>query len=148
LTGRISFVATQPEGSDGLPPLVLGTGTFNNVYDNSANVTGDQFLRITRLALRYGINAFDTGMALSSEGFTCADIHSIAPHYHPSEIVLGKALKALRNEYPRESYQIITKTGKYSPMRADHDLSEKMIRLCVERSLERFETDYLDVVCE
>ncbi|KAJ9107741.1 hypothetical protein QFC21_001202 [Naganishia friedmannii] len=109
------------------------TGTFGNIYDTAArvtDVTGDQFLRITRLALRYGINAFDT-----------------APHYHPSEIVLGKALKALRGEHPRESYQIITKTGKYSSMRADHDLSEKMIRLCVERSLKRFETDYLDVVC-
>ncbi|KAJ9115869.1 hypothetical protein QFC22_005011 [Naganishia vaughanmartiniae] len=125
----VQGIKLKPEGSDGLPPLVLGTGTFNNIYDTSANVTGDHFLRITRLALRYGINAFDT-----------------APHYHPSEIVLGKALKALRPEYPRESYQIITKTGKYSPMRVDHDLSEKMIRLCVERSLKRFETDYLDVV--
>lgn len=76
-----------------------------------------------------------------------ADLRS-APHYHPSEIVLGKALKALRTEFPRESYQIITKTGKYSPFLKDHDLSENMTRLCVERSLKRFETDYLDVVCE
>lgn len=70
-----------------------------------------------------------------------------APHYHPSELVLGSALKALRKEYPRESYQILTKTGKFSPARKDHDLSENMTRLCVERSLRRFETDYLDVVC-
>lgn len=71
----------------------------------------------------------------------------LAPHYHPSEIVLGSALKALRKEFPRESYSIITKTGKFSPARKDHDLSERMTRLSVERSLKRFETDYLDVVC-
>ena len=70
-----------------------------------------------------------------------------APHYHPSELVLGSALKALRKEFPRESYQILTKTGKFSPSRKDHDLSENMTRLCVERSLKRFDTDYLDVVC-
>jgi D-arabinose 1-dehydrogenase len=82
----------------------------------------------------------------SRMNYGCANFRS-APHYHPSEIVLGKALKALRKEFPRESYQIITKTGKYSPFLKDHDLSENMTRLCVERSLKRFETDYLDVVC-
>jgi D-arabinose 1-dehydrogenase len=126
--------------------LVLGTGTFSNLYDDSTSVTNDVFLRITRLSLRYGINAFDTGRPLK-EYYGYAKFRS-APHYHPSEIVLGKALKALRQEFPRESYHIITKTGKYSPFLKDHDLSENMTRLCVERSLKRFETDYLDVVCE
>jgi D-arabinose 1-dehydrogenase len=100
---------------------------------------------MTRLSLRYGANAFDTGKC---SAVSCTSLTLAAPHYHPAEIVLGKALKALRAEYPRESYQIITKTGKFSPMLKDHDLSENMTRLCVERSLKRFETDYLDVVCE
>ncbi|KAI5451161.1 hypothetical protein NCC49_002037 [Naganishia albida] len=125
----IDGIKLESHRADGLPPLVIGTGTFSNLYDDSANVTDNVFLRMSRLSLRYGANAFDT-----------------APHYHPSEIILGKALKALRDEYPRESYQIITKTGKFSPMLKDHDLSENMTRLCVERSLKRFETDYLDVV--
>ncbi|KAJ9108058.1 hypothetical protein QFC20_003627 [Naganishia adeliensis] len=125
----IAGIKLESHRLDGLPPLVIGTGTFSNLYDDSASVTDNVFLRMTRLSLRYGVNAFDT-----------------APHYHPSEIVLGKALKALRNEYPRESYQIITKTGKFSSMLKDHDLSENMTCLCVERSLRRFETDYLDVV--
>jgi hypothetical protein len=51
----------QSHRGDGLPPLVIGTGTFSNLYDESANVTDNAFLRITRLSLRYGANAFDTG---------------------------------------------------------------------------------------
>lgn len=39
---------------------------------------------------RYGIRAFDT-----------------SPFYGPSEIVLGNALKALENDFPRSSYQIV-----------------------------------------
>lgn len=39
---------------------------------------------------RYGIRAFDT-----------------SPYYGPSEIVLGNALEALENEFPRSSYQIV-----------------------------------------
>lgn len=39
---------------------------------------------------RYGIRAFDT-----------------AAFYGPSEIILGTALKALENEFPRSSYQIV-----------------------------------------
>jgi len=86
-------------------------------------------LRVTRLALRYGINAFDT-----------------SPSYHPSELILGQALQSLRSEYPRSSYKIITKCGKYGPLPEDHVLDEKTVRASVERSLRRFGTDYLDVV--
>lgn len=86
---------------------------------------------MTRLALRYGITAFDT-----------------APHYHPSEIILGKCLYALKDEFPRDKYSIITKCGKYSPRKEDHVLDEDLLRACVERSLKRFKTDYLDVICE
>lgn len=71
-----------------------------------------------------------------------------APHYHPSEIILGNALAALKDEYPRESYTLITKAGKYGPRVADHDYSPDVIKASVERSLRRLQTDYLDVVCE
>jgi D-arabinose 1-dehydrogenase len=86
---------------------------------------------MTRLALQYGITAFDT-----------------APHYHPSEKILGASLKSLEHEYPRGSYKIITKCGKYSPKREDHLLDEETLRGSIKRSLRRFGTDYLDVVCE
>lgn len=48
----------------------------------------------------------------------------------------------------RGDYQIITKCGKYSPAREDHNLEGEVVRACVERSLRRFETDYIDVMCK
>jgi len=114
-----------------MPPLVMGGGTFSTIYgDDVFTNRSSEYLRMTRLALRYGITAFDT-----------------APHYHPSEIILGKCFHALRDEFPRESYSIITKCGKYSPMKKDHTLDEDLVVACVERSLRRFKTDYLDVIC-
>lgn len=132
LTEAMKIVKTT-RLSDGLPPLFLGCGTFAPFYDGGLDKQTDLPLRIVRLALRYGITAFDT-----------------APSYYPSEVILGKALKALAEEFPRESYQIITKVGKYGPNLADHvlDLEGEMTRKCVERSLRRMHTDYLDTVCE
>ena len=109
----------------------MGGGTFSKIYgDDVFTNRSSEYLRMTRLALRYGITAIDT-----------------AHHYHPSEIILGKCLYALREEFPRESYSIITKCGKYSPMKKDHILDEDLVVACVERSMRRFKTDYLDAVC-
>jgi D-arabinose 1-dehydrogenase len=44
----------------------------------------------TELIFSYGIRSFDT-----------------SAYYGPSEIVLGTALKALRNEFPRSSYKLV-----------------------------------------
>lgn len=63
---RSLLTASQSHRLDGLPPLVIGTGTFSNLYDDSASVTGNVFLRMTRLSLRYGVNAFDTGVYLTA----------------------------------------------------------------------------------
>lgn len=73
---------------------------------------------------------------------------TLAPYYHPSEIILGRALEAVRDEFPRESYTLITKTGKYGPKVKDHIYDSETTRQSVERSLKRLHTDYLDVVCE
>lgn len=70
-----------------------------------------------------------------------------APHYHPSEIILGHALAALP-EFPRESYSIITKCAKYGARVDEHVYEPDVVRRSVERSLRRLQTDYLDVVCE
>lgn len=71
---------------------------------------------------------------------------NLAPWYHPSEIILGNALAAL--DYPRASYHIITKVGKYGPNSSDHTYSPEVVKASVERSLRRLKTDYLDAVCK
>lgn len=69
-----------------------------------------------------------------------------APWYHPSEIVLGRVFERLKDEYPRESYQIITKLGKYGPKAQHHTYDADSVRASVYRSLKRLKTDYLDIV--
>lgn len=112
-----------------LPAVVLGAASFSALYNTDDHISGTNPLRVTRLALRYGINAFDT-----------------SPYYGPSEIILGNALKALENEFPRSSYQLITKCGRFGSTRADFDLTRVGVRASVARSLSRLHTDYLDVV--
>ena len=68
--------------------------------------------------------------------------------YHPSEIVLGRALALVEKEFPRAGYTLITKVGKYGKKVGDHVYDPATIRASVERSLKRLGTDYLDVVCE
>jgi aryl-alcohol dehydrogenase-like predicted oxidoreductase len=85
--------------------------------------------RFDQYVHRYGIRAFDT-----------------APYYDNSEIVLGTALKALENEFPRGTYKLLTKVGRYGPGATDFDYTPTTIRRSVRRSLQRLHTQYLDVV--
>jgi D-arabinose 1-dehydrogenase len=61
---------------------------------------------------------------------------------------LGRALEAVKDEFPRESYTLITKTGKYGGKVKDHIYDPELTKKGVERSLKRLHTDYLDVVCK
>lgn len=72
----------------------------------------------------------------------------LAPWYHPSEIILGRVFKAIEAEFPRESYTLITKVGKYGPKVQYHTYDAASVKASVERSLKRMNTSYLDAVCE
>ncbi|KAJ7590756.1 Aldo/keto reductase [Mycena floridula] len=112
---------------DGLPALIFGAGTFSNQYNPDDLLTSDVPVRVVRLGLRYGITAFDT-----------------SAYYGPSELVLGNALQLLKDEFPRLSYKLITKCGRFGP--SNFDYSPTSIRDCVNRSLKRLQTPYLDAV--
>ncbi|KAJ7067964.1 Aldo/keto reductase [Mycena amicta] len=115
------------EGPLALPRIVFGGGALSPQYQTDELLAGDSPLRTVQLALRYGINAFDTSV-----------------YYGPSEVLLGSALLALKDEFPRSSYQLMTKCGRYGM--SNFDYSPATIRDSVKRSLERLRTDYLDVV--
>lgn len=66
--------------------------------------------------------------------------------YHPSEAVLGNAFEALRDEYPRESYKISSKCGRYSS--DGFDYSPANIDASVRRSIALLKCDYLDTICQ
>ncbi|KAK7946065.1 uncharacterized protein PG986_010386 [Apiospora aurea] len=102
--------------SERLPPLILGTATFNTQY--VADPLQMPYRRIVSRALELGVTAFDT-----------------SPYYGPSEILLGDALAVAQGAggVARESYAIITKAGRIAPRD-------------IQRSLERLHTPYLDLV--
>ncbi|KAI0347003.1 Aldo/keto reductase [Trametopsis cervina] len=116
-------------GPMGLPELMFGAASFSNQYNADDHLSSVVPLRTVRLALRYGIKAFDT-----------------SAYYGPSEIVLGTALKTLEAEFPRESYKLLTKCGRYGATSKDFDYSPATIRRSVQRSLNRLNTSYLDAV--
>lgn len=113
-----------------LPPLVLGTATFNTQYvsDPSAIPAAS----IIRRALDLGVTAFDT-----------------SPYYGPSESILGAALHhptvtAALHPADRGGYFLVTKAGRIAGDAFDY--SPSWIRYSIERSLQRLRTDYLDLV--
>ncbi|KAI0389091.1 Aldo/keto reductase [Xylariaceae sp. FL0594] len=120
----------RPPLHEVLPPLILGTATFNTQY------VSDPFSlpasSIISRAFELGINAFDT-----------------SPYYGPSEIILGDALlqstqSTTQKKRERSSYFLITKTGRIAG--DEFDYTPQWIRYSVYRSLERLHTPYLDLV--
>lgn len=124
-----SDVTLAKYGTLNLPAIVVGAATFHTVYNSTDHIKSDMPLRTVRLAMRYGATAFDT-----------------SAYYGPSEIVLGSALKALEHEFPRSSYQLMTKCGRYGLTSQEFDYSPNAIRKSVARSLTRLHTKYLDTV--
>ncbi|ODA76996.1 hypothetical protein RJ55_07513 [Drechmeria coniospora] len=108
-----------------LPPLVLGTATFNTQYH--PDPAAMPYAAIVRRALELGVAAFDT-----------------SPYYGPSERLLGDALRSLEPPPPREGYFLVTKAGRVAA--AEFDYSPAWIRYSVCRSLDRLATPFLDLV--
>ncbi|KAI6778980.1 D-arabinose 1-dehydrogenase-like protein [Emericellopsis cladophorae] len=118
------MAATRPPLSSVLPPLILGTATFNTQYHPDPTHMPYNSI-VSRALLTHKITAFDT-----------------SPYYGPSEVLLGDALA--NTHAPRSSYLLITKAGR---IKADvFDYSPAGIRSSVRRSLARLQTPYLDLV--
>ncbi|KAN0076617.1 Aldo/keto reductase family domain containing protein [Elaphomyces granulatus] len=113
--------------SANLPPLIMGTATFNSQYNPDPYILPTTAL--VHRALSSGIRAFDT-----------------SPYYGPAEELLGCALSTgfVRSNFPRHTYRLLTKVGRLAA--SSFDYSPAWIRHSVLRSLQRLDTFYLDVV--
>lgn len=112
---------------DGISPLILGGAVFNTQYNTDPEAL--PICELLEAGFKLGINAIDT-----------------SPYYGPSEELLGCALKRLTEDgkIHRKNYYICTKVGRLQL--DDFDYSAKWVETSIRRSLERFHTDYLDVV--
>ncbi|NWD76446.1 aldo/keto reductase [Pseudomonas gingeri] len=119
-------------GSTGLQVSPLGLGTVKLgrdqgvKYPNGFKIPDDQEARqLLQLARNMGINLIDT-----------------APAYGRSEERLGPLLRGQRQEWV-----IVSKVGEeFEAGQSSHDFSAAHTRFSVERSLQRLETDYIDLV--
>ncbi|KAL1843107.1 hypothetical protein VTJ49DRAFT_3054 [Mycothermus thermophilus] len=115
-----------------LPPLLLGTATFNSQYVSDPESM--PYRDIVARAISLGVTGFDT-----------------SPYYGPSETLLGTALNALLKPtdgssppVSRKSLFLVTKAGRIAP--TEFDYSPSWVRYSVLRSLRRLHTPYLDLV--
>ncbi|KAF3307733.1 hypothetical protein TWF173_002385 [Orbilia oligospora] len=113
-----------PPLSQTLPPLLLGSATFNSQYNKSPfNLP---FTSIIRHFLSSSPKVgFDT-----------------SPYYGPAEILLGHSLKLLSP--PRNTYFLATKIGRIAS--SEFDYSPEWIRRSINRSLTRLGVEKLDLV--
>lgn len=79
-----------------LPSLILGAGVFGTDYNTPDTLNSLVPQHTLKRCFELGITALDT-----------------SPYYTCSEEVLGRAFAGLKDEFPREKYQIITKVGRY-----------------------------------
>ena len=122
----------RPLGSTGIlvSPLGLGTvklGRDQGVkYPNGFQIPDDDEARmLLKMSRDLGINLIDT-----------------APAYGRSEERLGPLLRG-----QRQDWVIVSKVGEeFSDGQSRHDFSARHTRLSVERSLQRLETDFIDLV--
>ena len=108
-------------------PLVMGGAGFS--YQLHPAPESLPIQQILLRAFELGLRTIDT-----------------SPYYEPSEQLIGKALSdpEVASSYPREGIIIMTKVGRIKENQFDY--SPAWIRKSVLRSLERFQTTYLDVV--
>jgi D-arabinose 1-dehydrogenase len=131
-----------------VPEVILGGASISAQYNSDVHLNSDMPLRTVRLALRcvpFGpaLDAFPDSIPMSRYGVRAIDT---SPYYGMSEIILGSVLRALAPEFPRQSYRLMTKVGRYGITKEDFDYSPQSLRLSIMRSLQRLNTAYLDVV--
>lgn len=112
-----------------IPPLGLGGATFSLQFNPAPDDESTLPVQaILRRALSLGINLIDT-----------------SPYYGNSEILLGRALRAVwADGWSREGMFICTKVGRIEMDKFDY--SATWVRQSVMRSLERLGLEVLDIV--
>ncbi|KAF8427865.1 Aldo/keto reductase family-domain-containing protein [Tirmania nivea] len=122
---------SRPPIAKRIPPLALGTATFNCQYNSSPESLST--FSIVQHALHSGLLSFDT-----------------SPYYGPAETLLGSALThpTTLTHFPRPSYFLTTKVGRINSTTFDY--TPAWVRQSIHRSISRLhgpnaDSGYLDL---
>ena len=127
-----SFIKQRPLGTTGLSVSAVGFGTVKFGRNQKVNYPHSFELPNDELAAALLSQAYAAGINLLDT----------APAYGESEERLGKLLAGQRHQWV-----IATKAGEdFQNGESQFDFSPQALRLSVERSLQRLNTDYLDLV--
>jgi D-arabinose 1-dehydrogenase len=125
----MSNTILRPRGdlTSEISPIVMGGAAWS--YQLNSDAETRPVIPVILSAFHHGIRTIDT-----------------SPYYEPSEKILGKALSdpAIAENYSRNDYFLMTKVGRIAA--EEFNYSPDWVRKSVNRSLERFQTSYLDVV--
>jgi D-arabinose 1-dehydrogenase len=125
----MSNTTLRPRGNlaSEITPIVMGGAAWS--YQLNSDAETRPVIPVILSAFSHGIRTIDT-----------------SPYYEPSEKILGKALAdpAISATYSRDDYFLMTKVGRIAA--EEFNYSPEWVRESVERSLQRFQTGYLDVV--
>ena len=119
--GHMKYRKLGKTGLD-VPVLSYGASSLGSVF---RNIDEEEGIKTVHTAVEYGMNLID-----------------VSPYYGltKAETVLGKALK----DIPREKFILSTKTGRYGEH--EFDFSKNKVVTSVEESLNRLQTDYVDIL--
>ena len=119
-----------PNTDIALSPLTLGTMTWGSPVAHKDAVA------LTRYAVERGINHIDTANMYEGYDRYAGSAGGVA------EVIVGEALKAM----DREKVIVATKVGmKVGAAPHDEGTSPEAIRIQLDRSLKRLDTDYVDL---
>ena len=129
---------TRPLGRSGLqaPRLGLGCATFGREIDEAAS------FKIMDYAVERGMSLFDTAEAYGGgeardyrkSAFQVDDVREVSGEYHSSEKTIGRWLRATG---ARDRILLVSKITS--------NFTRAHVREALHASLERLQTDYLDV---
>lgn len=125
----MSNTTVRPRGdlASEITPIVMGGAAWSHQLNSDAETR--PIIPVILKAFEAGIRTIDT-----------------SPYYEPSEKILGKALAdaSISDKYSRQDYFLMTKVGRIAA--EEFDYSPSWVAQSVQRSLQRLQTAYLDVV--
>jgi D-arabinose 1-dehydrogenase len=157
---RFALLSAQRSVMAKAIPLIFGGGAFGaGMYQSDEGVSWALALLLKLRHSRFrskkqpspcgrpSVTVYEVSMSalgiIQRELASCGSIRLMCS----SESIIGQALAKLSDEFPRDSYALVTKCGRYTKVDGEmFQYDPDRLRWSIERSLQLLQTDYLDVL--